>query len=107
MATHLITGAGSGIGAALADRLHERGDTLVLLARSPERAAELADRWEGARTVVADLADAGSVAGLDLPDALDSVVHAAGVVDLGSVAELDRRASGATSSTSTSSLRPS
>ena len=88
MATHLITGAGSGIGAALADLLHARGDELLLLARSTERAEELAARWQGARTVVADLADPGSASDLELPDRLDSVVHAAGVVDLGTVAEL-------------------
>ncbi len=88
MSTHLITGAGSGIGAALADVLHARGDSLILLARSPERADELGARWDGARTLVADLADAESIAGLELPDSLDSVVHAAGVVDLGTVAEL-------------------
>jgi NADP-dependent 3-hydroxy acid dehydrogenase YdfG len=88
MTTHLITGAGSGIGAALTDVLHARGDSLVLLARSKERAAELASRWAGAQTLVADLTDADSVASLELPDALDSVVHAAGVVDLGTVAEL-------------------
>ena len=87
MATHLLTGAGSGIGAALADSLYGRGDALVLLARSPERADELASRWEGAQTLVADLADAGSIANLELPETLDSVVHAAGVVDLGPVAE--------------------
>ena len=88
MSTHLITGAGSGIGAALADVLHARGDSLILLARSPERADELRARWDGAPTLVADLADAKSIAGLELPDSLDCVVHAAGVVDLGTVAEL-------------------
>lgn len=91
MATHLITGAGSGIGAALADALHARGDELVLLARSPERAEELTSRYDGARGVIADLADPGSLAALELPDALDSVTHAAGVVDLGTVAELSAR----------------
>lgn len=88
MATHLLTGAGSGIGAVLAAALHVRGDRLVLVARSRERADELASRWPRAQTLVADLADPPSVAGLDLPGSLDSVVHAAGVVTLGSVAEL-------------------
>ena len=88
MPTHLLTGAGSGIGAGLAQRLHERGDGLLLVARSQERADELAARHPGAATLVADLADPGSLAALELPDALDSVVHAAGVVDLGPVAEL-------------------
>jgi NADP-dependent 3-hydroxy acid dehydrogenase YdfG len=88
MATHLLTGAGSGIGAALADVLHARGDSLVLLARSPERAEELAGRWSGSRTLVADLEDPASIAALEVLDALDSVVHAAGVVDLGPVADL-------------------
>ncbi|MCM0619208.1 SDR family oxidoreductase [Nocardioides bruguierae] len=87
--THLVTGAGSGIGAALVDRLHARGDALVLLARSAERAAELEQRWPGSTTLVADLADPASLEGLagDLPDRLDSLVHSAGVVALGPVAE--------------------
>jgi NADP-dependent 3-hydroxy acid dehydrogenase YdfG len=88
MGTHLITGAGSGIGAALADSLRARGDHLVLLARSQERVDELTARFDGASGLVADLSDIGSLAALDLPGALDSVVHAAGVVDLGPVAEL-------------------
>ncbi|WP_244929380.1 SDR family oxidoreductase [Nocardioides sp. W7] len=88
MARHLITGAGSGIGAVLAARLLERGDELVLLARSPERAEELAADLPGAEVLVADLSWPESVESLALPDALDSVVHAAGIAQLGSVSEL-------------------
>ena len=88
MTTHLITGAGSGIGAEVTRSLHARGDDLVLLARSEDRAAELRTAYAGATVLVADLAWPESVAALELPDELDSVVHAAGVVELGTVAEL-------------------
>lgn len=89
---HLVTGAGSGIGAAVAKVLHGRGDELVLVARSQPRAHELLQQYDGARVVVADLADPGhlehALAGLNLPPRLDSLIHAAGVVDLAPVAEL-------------------
>ncbi len=90
MATHLVTGAGSGIGAALADRLLERGDELVLLARSRERAHDLRSELPGTTVLVADLADPAELEALtgELPDRLDSVVHAAGVAELGPVADL-------------------
>jgi short-subunit dehydrogenase len=92
MATHLVTGAGSGIGASVARRLHERGDQLLLLARSEERAAELAREYDGAATLVADLSDPDSLepllAGADLPASLDSVLHVAGAVELSRVADL-------------------
>jgi len=87
--THLVTGAGSGIGEVIADRLHQRGDRLVLLARSGDRADHLADRFPGCATVVADLADHEALVELGGPDALDTLVHAAGVVDLAPVAEVD------------------
>lgn len=91
MARHLVTGAGSGIGAAVADRLAERGDDLVLLARSAERAEELTARFPGAETLVADLLEPErleeELAAQQLPDRLDSLLHVAGVVDLGTVAD--------------------
>jgi len=93
MPTHLVTGAGAGIGAAVAHALSARGDDLVLLARNDKRARDLAEEYAGARVVVADLADpAGledALAGQGLPDRLDSLVHAGGVVEIGAVADLD------------------
>ena len=92
MATHLVTGAGAGIGAAIARVLADRGDELVLLARSEARAADLRRSYAGARTVVADLADPFALdqvlATQELPDRLDSLVHVAGFVELGSVEAL-------------------
>ena len=75
--THVVTGAGSGIGLELADRLSERGDRVVRLTRD-----------------VVDLSDAVAVAhwatdfAEDL-DGVDSLLHVAGTVDLGTVAALD------------------
>lgn len=88
MATHLLTGATSGIGREVALRLRERGDELVLVVREPARAAEFPD----ARLLVADLAEPESVLELELPDRLDSVIHAAGAVRLGGVGDLDAAA---------------
>ncbi|MCH1866622.1 SDR family oxidoreductase [Nocardioides sp. CFH 31398] len=89
MGVHLLTGAGSGIGELVARALHDRGDELWLLARSPERAEELAAAFEGARTLVADLADASAVSALEVPPAVDGVVHSAGVVDVGPLTDTD------------------
>ncbi|ALX67108.1 SDR family oxidoreductase [Microbacterium sp. XT11] len=92
MRTHLITGAGSGIGSVVARRLIERGDRVVLLARDAGRARAIATELPGAETLVGDLAQPGrlswALSTQQLPDRIDSLVHVAGVVDLGSVAEL-------------------
>jgi len=94
MASHLLTGAGSGIGAVVAERLLERGDALCVLARSTERAHDLRADLPDATVLVADLADPAAVEAVadQLPESLDSVIHAAGVVDLGPVSDLTTQA---------------
>ncbi|MGK4583100.1 SDR family oxidoreductase [Kitasatospora sp. HPMI-4] len=96
MGAHLITGAGSGIGASVAARLAERGEQLWLLARDARRAAELRERFPGARTLVGDLGEPGKLSWAfghqELPVELDSLLHIAGVVRLGEVGELPVKA---------------
>lgn len=91
MSTYVLTGAGSGIGRLVAERLHARGDTLILIARDDRRAADLTAAFPGAVAVASDLADptplADAVAAA-LPETIDGIVHAAGIVELGTVAEL-------------------
>lgn len=91
MATHLVTGAGSGIGAALAERLAQRGDELWLLTRDAGRAAQLRERFPGAQTLVGDLADPARLSWAfshqTVPAQIDSLIHVAGVVELGPIGE--------------------
>ncbi len=84
----LVTGAGSGIGRAVADVLHTRGDDLVLLARNEQRARDIQDRYAGADVRVADLAAPATLAAAvsDL-ERLDAVVHGAGIIELGPFAD--------------------
>lgn len=86
--THVLTGAGSGIGRALAEKLRDRGDRLVLVLRSEARADDLRPDFPDARLLVADLTDPGSLHGVgrELDGDVDALVHVAGVVDLSPVA---------------------
>lgn len=92
MSTHLVTGAGSGIGAAVTRRLLERGDELWLLARDAGRAKTLATEFPGARTLVGDLAEPSRLSWAlghqAPPDRLDSLLHIAGMVELGDIGDL-------------------
>ena len=89
---HFITGASSGIGAAVAAMLHSRGDELWLLAHSDERAQHLMQRFPGAQILVADLANPlGLEVALPvaiLPVWLESLLHIAGAINFNRAAEL-------------------
>lgn len=87
---HVITGAGSGIGAALARQLTAAGDQLVLLARDAHRAGDLAGAFPAAQVLVADLAEPGTLNGLgrEVEGPVDSLLHVAGVVTLSRVAQI-------------------
>lgn len=91
----LVTGASSGIGAALAPMLAERGATVGIVARRPDRLAEVLDACRdrspgagrgpdpGHRSWTADLSDPAAAAGLalDVWDALgglDALINNAG-----------------------------
>lgn len=57
-----ITGAGSGIGAAIAERLHALGARVTLVGRTAARLEEKAAALPGAIAVTADVTQPGSVA---------------------------------------------
>ncbi|WP_310529811.1 SDR family oxidoreductase [Nocardioides sp.] len=90
MRTHVLTGATSGIGAALGRALAERGDRLVLLARSETTAAALALDFPQAQVLLVDLADPGTLNGLgrQVEGRVDSLLQVAGVVELAPVSRL-------------------
>lgn len=88
----LITGAGTGIGAAVADRAAAEGWQVVLCGRRRGPLEAVADRT-GARAVVVDVTDPGAVEDLVASTVaeygrLDCVVANAGVLRQGSVLDL-------------------
>ena len=89
----LITGASSGIGAALAREYDKRGARVALLARRTDKLAEVARKVPGAVPIACDVTDDASVQravreALAAFGDLDVVVANAGIGIMGSVEEL-------------------
>ena len=59
--TILITGGGSGIGEALAHRLHDLGNTVVIAGRRAEALEKAAEGRPNMHTIVLDIEDAGAI----------------------------------------------
>ncbi|MBH0236499.1 SDR family NAD(P)-dependent oxidoreductase [Methylobrevis albus] len=98
LATALITGASSGIGAVYADRLARRGHDLILVARDAARLDALAKRLEAetgikAEVFAADLSDRDDLGRIERriesDDAIGLVVNNAGFGDIGDVLDSD------------------
>jgi short-subunit dehydrogenase len=94
----LVTGASSGIGAALADRLAHDGYDVVLVARRRERLEALARRLEGsagvsAEVLPADLTDPDQLLAVEerlaVGNGIDLLVNNAGFGGYGPFAELE------------------
>ena len=89
----VVTGAGGGIGGAIARALAAQGATVWLIGRKRQRLHEVAESFgEPSLAVVhpADLTDDDDVAGLGArlarePGRVDVLVHAAGIIELADV----------------------
>lgn len=82
--TILITGATSGIGLALLNKLHSLGNNIIAVSRDPEKLHKLADDLPGVTTIQSDLSQQESVRKLlarlqDEHKALNVLINNAGV----------------------------
>ena len=89
----VVSGGGTGIGAACADRLAAEGTHLVLVGRRPEPLQQVAART-GAVVVVGDVADpatgdAAVTVALDRFGRLDGIVANAGIEAMGTALEVE------------------
>ncbi|MDP9890440.1 SDR family oxidoreductase [Pseudarthrobacter enclensis] len=82
--TALVTGASTGMGAAIAERLAKRGLTVQAVARNEGRLAELADRT-GVVPHVVDLTDTAALTAVVNDLKVDVLVNCAGVSRPGNI----------------------
>jgi short-subunit dehydrogenase len=91
--TALITGAGSGIGRALAQEAGTRGYDLILVGRNPEKLAETQRRIGGRaiKTVAADITTANGRDAIRTATGreLDILINNAGTIAVGPLSDLD------------------
>lgn len=73
----VITGGGSGIGAAIAELFARYGARIFILDRDTDRAADVVDRIGNGQPVTCDVTDEGSV-----HEAINTVAQAAGRIDI-------------------------
>lgn len=95
--TAFVTGAASGIGAAIADAFAEKGVRIAVVDLKAEEAEAKAKSLPGALAVACDVADPASVeaAVAKVKDAfgrIDILVNSAGIVDLAPAEEISMRA---------------
>ncbi len=88
--TALVTGASTGMGAAIAERLAKRGLTVHAVARNEERLAELADRT-GVIPHVVDLTDTAALTAVVNDLKVDVLVNCAGVSRPGNILDSSER----------------
>ena len=83
--TVLITGGGSGIGKALAEMLHAKGNTVIVTGRNREKLDAVTSKNSGMKAMVLDVADPKSIMEftqevIGMYPALNVVIHNAGIM---------------------------
>lgn len=91
-ADHIVViGGSSGVGLEVAKLARAAGHRVTILARNPERLAKAGARLDGARTVTADLRDAGGLAtAIEALGEIDHLVISGGTVDFIPLGQSDR-----------------
>lgn len=95
--TAVVTGAASGIGAAIAEGFAAKGATVALLDMNLDAARAKADSLPGAHAFACDVTDASSIAAAVASvtatlGGIDILVNSAGIVDLAPAEDLSPRA---------------